>query len=1085
MGGTNAHVVVEEAPDAPARSPADTGCWRPLPLSARTGPALAALARNLAAHLKAYPELDLDDVAYTLQSGRRAMEHRRLCLCRDRHEAIACLEAAPLRGMQAIAGEGRRPLVFMFSGQGSQYPGMARALYAREPAFRTALDECAALIADDIDLLSLLSADTDPALLGRTEHAQPVLFAVEYALALLWRSRGIEPDALIGHSIGEYVAACLAGVFTLGDALATVVQRGRLMQACEPGAMLAVLQSAEQMQALLGGGVELAAHNAPDSCVLSGPIAAIEALRQRLDAAGTACRLLETSHGFHSAMMEPALGAFAEFLAGIELHAPSIDMVSNRTGDWLSAAQATAPAYWVEHLRHPVRFADGIRTLRSIDDPLFIEVGPGEALSRFARACLGADEAVVASLPGVEQAAHSEQWLLRAFSSLWLHGVPVDWQTLRTKDARARRKVSLPTYPFARERYAPRPAEPGMSEIAQEPRPLVEHAAAAVEDWFHVPAWDRIARVKPAPADGQCWVVFGEPAEQGLIDAVPGVTIVRAEPAGAWAETDDGGYRLDPRVSRHHRRLFGRLRAQARTALQWVLLPAVADTAGMDALVTMAQALLDLDEPLPLLLSVVTRDMQTVTGEESIDPERATIGGLCQVLPQEVPGLDCRLIDLAGAAAGDARQRQLLIDELSGPYDHRARIVALRGRYRWEMTWRGLPLAAEGPDLLPIEATYAIVGDLTGGLGMHYARFLRRERDARLILVGREGLPPSDDWERWLATHGTLHPVSRFIQRMKGLGREGEHWQLHSIDVGDPAVLGQALLQGTRHLGPLAGVFHADVMGDAASCPLAQLDPDERARIMRVKVKGCRALKAAVSAHQPGFVLMQSSLSALVGGPGFAAYAAANHFLDALAIEHTSPTRWISINWDACQLDDGPPAGGTALMAAALTPEQVWQATRRVLAEPGLAQVAVSPRPLLLRIDAAFDPSRAAAPSVRGLHGRPDLDTDYVAPRTPIEKAVAAAMAELLGIAEVGADDDFFALGGNSLLAIQAVTRLRKAFGVELPMRALLYGTPTVAGIAAVIEEDLAELSEDKAAAVEDLLDRIEDLSPDEAAKQL
>jgi acyl transferase domain-containing protein len=390
FGGTNAHVVVEEAP-APAARAASRSAHLVV-LSARTPPALEVLTAALAGRLEADPSLDLGAAAATLQRGRRAFEHRAAMVCSDRSEAVAALRSGDPRLL--AVGRCRRvgtPVAFLLSGQGAQHPGMARGLYDSEPVFQREIDRAAEALAGrpalgGRDLRELLwpAGGEDPeeaaARLRATEVAQPALFAVEHALARLWTAWGVEPAAMRGHSLGEWTAACLAGVFGFEDALELVAERGRLMAGCEPGTMLAVELTEDEVSGWLLGGLELAAVNAPAACVIAGPQAAVAGLEVQLGEVGVGCRRLHTSHAFHTASMAPAAEALAARLARVELRPPEIPFVSCLTGDWIEPERATDPGYWAAQLRRPVRFADGLAALAAEPHRALLEVGPGGAL---------------------------------------------------------------------------------------------------------------------------------------------------------------------------------------------------------------------------------------------------------------------------------------------------------------------------------------------------------------------------------------------------------------------------------------------------------------------------------------------------------------------------------------------------------------------------------------------------------------------------------------------------------------------------------------------------------------------------------
>ena len=451
VGGTNAHVVLEEAP-APA--PADSA--RPaqlLVLSARSEAALGRACAALADHLRAAADLALADAAFTLQAGRRGFAHRLALTADSVADAVAKLDAGASVGR---AREPAPPVAFLFPGQGAQYPDMGRGLYDHAPTFRTAIDQCASLLHPELgaDLRDLLyppaSSDAAAEALRNTAIAQPAIFAVEYALAQLWISWGVRPAAMAGHSVGEFVAACLAGVMALPDALSLVAARGRLMQALPGGAMLAVRLPEAELLKLLPASVSLAAVNAPSLCVAAGPFDAIAELEAALDERGAMGRRLHTSHAFHSAMTDPVLPELRARVAAVALRPPEIPFVSGVTGAWITAEQATSPDYWTRHCREPVRFADALAMLVADGAPVLLEVGPGRALATFAAQGAGRGMPIAGSLPDAQGAGGDLATILDGLGRLWTAGVAPDWRAVHAPFAR--RRVSLPTYRFERER---------------------------------------------------------------------------------------------------------------------------------------------------------------------------------------------------------------------------------------------------------------------------------------------------------------------------------------------------------------------------------------------------------------------------------------------------------------------------------------------------------------------------------------------------------------------------------------------------------------------------------------------------------
>ncbi|HEX3371309.1 MAG TPA: type I polyketide synthase, partial [Candidatus Acidoferrales bacterium] len=494
IGGTNAHVVLEEAP---APKPSEVR-WpsQLLLISARSSTALDSMTSRMAERLETEQGISLADACFTSQVGRKRFAHRRMLVSSSCEDAVESLRGkGPQKFISAVEESDTRAVTFMFSGQGSQHLGMARGVYEAQPLFRNNFDSCAIFLEQDLgcDLRKALYApDADAQVLNETRVAQPALFAIEYSLAQMWMSFGVLPDAMIGHSIGEYVAACLAGVFSLEDALRLVAARGSIMQKMPAGSMLAVTLSASEANKYVDGEISLAAANSPTLCTLSGPADAIAALKNKLETSGVECRALHTSHAFHSSMMDGALDSFSEVLRNVKLNAPTRPFLSNLTGTWITAEQATDRSYWAKHLRHAVHFAEGIRELAATPRRIFLEVGPGQALSTFARDCTRgmAGTQVLSSLPHPKDTLSDATFIVNTVGKLWLAGVPIQWGDFHKGEKLNR--VSLPTYFFERKRYCVKPV-PRLSTSASTPStaPGVLTRREDIGDWFYIPSWTR------------------------------------------------------------------------------------------------------------------------------------------------------------------------------------------------------------------------------------------------------------------------------------------------------------------------------------------------------------------------------------------------------------------------------------------------------------------------------------------------------------------------------------------------------------------------------------------------------------------
>jgi phthiocerol/phenolphthiocerol synthesis type-I polyketide synthase E len=525
MGGTNVHCILEEAPEQPPAGPSRP--WQLLTLSARTPTALEAMTERLKGWIEQHPEASLADVAHTLRTGRRTFRHRRTILCRDRDDALSVLRSRdPRRVLGSVQDKAERPVAFLLSGLGDHYPNMALGLYRSEPTFRAELDRAAELLKrEGLDLLGALfprgtgaqaeeaaaggtdmrallgrGAAPEPSPLDKTEIAQPALFAVEMALAKLLEEWGLRPRALAGYSLGEYTAACLAGVFSFEDGLRLVARRARLIAGLPAGAMLSVPLPEEEARQLAAGNLSLAAVNGPVLSVLAGPAEEVDALASRLSERGVATRRLPTTHAFHSKMMEPLRGALRDLLRTVRLAAPEIPYLSNVTGTWITDAQATDPEHWVRHLVEPVRFGAILTELFSESARVLVEVGPGQGLTSLAlQLAKGAPVAIPTLRPHWDRQP-DEPVLLGAVSRLWLAGLPIDWSGFVLHERR--RKLRLPTYPFEKKRYwieradVPRAVAGGQAAQVTEGE-MPEQVAAQALDLHDRPANLRNAYVAP------------------------------------------------------------------------------------------------------------------------------------------------------------------------------------------------------------------------------------------------------------------------------------------------------------------------------------------------------------------------------------------------------------------------------------------------------------------------------------------------------------------------------------------------------------------------------------------------------------
>ncbi|MFI6057614.1 beta-ketoacyl synthase N-terminal-like domain-containing protein [Streptomyces sp. NPDC051286] len=1099
IGGTNAHVVLEAAPVV-TTEPETDGDWQVLPLSARTPETLDAAAERLAAALTE-SGARLADAAHTLQSGRAEFAYRRAVVADSREGAAAALRQ-DRPAVAAGQGDQAPGVVFLFPGQGAQYPGMGADLYRTEPVFRAAFDRCAELLMPELgwdvrEVAFAADGEKTRERLRQTLYTQPTVFSLDYATAQLLLSCGIKPDAMTGHSLGEYVSACLAGVFSLEDILRVVARRAQLMQDLAPGRMLSVLLDEEALTKALDGRATIAAVNAPGSCVVAGTPEEVAEARRVLEEQGASVRELETSHAFHTALVEPALPALEEVLRSVTLNAPKIPFLSNVTGTWITDEQATDPAYWVAHTRRAVRFSDGVATLAQRGPVVFVESGPGSQLGGLVKT--HPEPGPVITLlrkPRTGAEAPAERRAVReGLAELWRHGVTVDWTALHTDGVR--RRVPLPAYPFQ-----------GRSFLLPKPAATTSVRTNSAR-WTYAPVWHRAPlAAAPEQTEPATWLVLadGRGLSGDLVAALRerGESVTTVRKAAAYARTSAHGFDADPADAEHLGRILKELRQDGLTPDRIVHAWAVTDPESADAssaegryahglatgfhsLVSLAQALGESGTDTPVRVDVLTDQLQDAHGSAVTRPERAALYGAVTVLPQEYAWLTCRSVDVlppADTAARTLLSKQLTA-ELAGPGAEP--LIAYRGAQRLRRAF-----APVEPTAVPIgqawraEAGYLVTG-ASGEAGLSFAEQLA-EAGAHLVLVGDPQFPAASEWAALPA--GAERTRAERLAAL--LAARPDAITYRAADLADPDQARLLVEEARTVLGAVNGVLHcADTRGTGL---VALKSRDDFEAVLKARVRSTLLLEELLAAEELDFFLTGSATTGIVGGFGQADNCAAAAFLDAFAAAGSAEGRnTVTLDWSQWEWDDWfelqmaglpevrelyerlrlsqgiPVADGLALARAALF--------------AGLPQLIVSRADFQ---DVLADQQGLTATSFTNALGSgrgegSDWDPATVWPDDELAQSVARVWQEMLGASPIGPEDDFYDLGGNSLFAIQIVGRLRQAHG-DFPMSAV-FEAPTVPGLAAAIRAHQAEsigLDEFEA-----MLREVEALSAAEAEQKL
>ncbi|MEH6359107.1 MAG: SDR family NAD(P)-dependent oxidoreductase [Amylibacter sp.] len=945
VGGTNAHVVLEEAPESVASELSDWP-FHILTVSGQSKAALDANAKALAEHLRTHPDQSLADISFTLKEGRHQFKHRRILVAETHEEAAALLETNdPLRVFNHRPVGDSAEVVFMFPGGGAQFTGMARNLYETEPVFQEwvdrGLDNLQLKLDYDIRALWLpeeQDADAAAEQLKQPSVQLPLVMIIEYALAQLWMSWGVRPSVLVGHSMGENTAACLAGVLSFEDCINLVHLRGQLFDTIPAGGMLSIPLPEQDIRDLLGDDLDLASVNGPELSVVSGATEALERIKTQLTHRGVACQRIAIDIAAHSRMLDPILEKFGDFLRTVTLNPPQIPIVSNRTGQFITAEEAMSPEYWVKHLRGTIHFADCITTLSQQANRIYLEVGPGKALSSLAAMNNDIDaQQTLSSLRHPDQKIADDVYFMGVLGRLWAAGANIDWAQI-WGDAK-RHRVVLPTYAFQRASYF---IEPGKVVDTGITNYLIRNDDP--KKWGYRPAWHpRLADCtidvehNLNAAEKQTWLLFvdslgiGSQVADRLRNA--GQTVIEVRTGDAFARTGDTSYVLAPERGREGfdlliKDLVGRGIAPNRIVNFWLLTeeenfrPGSSffhqnQEQGFYSLVFLAQAIGDENLPTPLHITTITSGAAQVKDERLIYPEKATILGPVRVIPREFPGVTCAALDVdidhaltletqksglwwrreikANVSKVDALATKILEDLLAPAQN---KITALRGEKRFELDFE----AAELPDLegdqkliYKTGGVYLITGGF-GGIGLTLAEDMVKNHQAKIILLARTGLPEAESWNRYLLTHSPNDKTAKRICAVQKLKAMGGDIMIVTADVCNLVEMSTVVDQAKARFGYIDGVIHAAGVVDDG--PLLTKNSAAIEDVLAPKIHGTQVLHKLFPDSALDWMVLFSSTSTVIAPAGQVDYLAANEYLNAYAKSRKGDdTQVVAINW--------------------------------------------------------------------------------------------------------------------------------------------------------------------------------------------
>ncbi|MDR3662956.1 MAG: SDR family NAD(P)-dependent oxidoreductase [Mycobacterium sp.] len=1125
FSGTNAHVLLQEAPApvaqaAPAEEPDDRR-FMVLPLSARTPAALLQSAEDYRSWVVAHPEATLSDVCITAGAGRAHFEHRAALVVNSLESARELLGALaddrPAPGLVRGQSADKPKTAWLFPGQGSQFAGMAKELFQTEPVFAEVMTRCAAAVADVLEkpLLDVIFDEGPGAeeTLRQTSYAQPAIFAVEMGLARLWQSWGFEPDVVLGHSVGQYTAACVAGVFSVEDGMRLLAERGRLFGNLPAGGrMAAVFAAPERVERLTDEypSLSVAAYNGANT-VLSGPAADLERAVAGLTADGVRCDWLDTSHAFHSALLDPALDEFESYANQFTFNAPQRILVCNRTGDTLGRTAKLDGQYWRRHARQPVEFAKGVETLSKLGCAALLEVGPQPVLTAAALRAWPDPATAPRAIASLRRKGADHRQITEALAATYVAGHLPDFAAVRPGSAH---KFDLPTYPFQRKAYwfrderitpsatahhgggatteAVRLLEDGrIDELAalldgagtgadQSTTEVLNKLAAqhnrqrnaqSVADARYEVRWDRWEKsVAVAPSEigeGSAWVVVGDISAQ----------------ADVLAPLTDALTRLG-----HRHRVLGlpgsdadeqQLEADLRTAVEdeptlRILHIAALDAdsgsaASMQSLLRMqhrilggtqrlfrAAAAADLRAP----IWMITLGAQRVTDTDTVAPEQTSLWGFGRSAALEYPQVWGGLADLADGTSDE--WSRLITQVIAAPRGEDQIALRAEGVHVPRLVRRtGQP----NPTQLELrtDATYLVTGGL-GSLGLEIASCLAAHGARHLVLTSRRA------------------PSEATQQRIDALrDQHGCETRVVTADVANPHDVARLMSTLRAELPPLAGVVHA--AGENSTTPLSTLEDAELERVFSGKVWGAWYLSEAIADQRLDFFLSTSSISAVWGSYGQTAYSAANAFLDGLTWRlREQGVPGMSVNfgpWAAGMADPDARAQLERRGVRTLSPADALTGMTDVMVAAGAPAEAVvgrmdwakflpiysqaGQRALLAEVAREVPDSASAA---TGPSGNTRLVEQLIAAPVQQRKKLVLeylrdAVAEVTRIdaSEIREEAGFFDLGMDSLMAVELRRRLEQAVGKELPAT-LAMDHPRLTDVADYLLGDILNLNE-------------------------
>jgi len=1087
IGGTNVHMILEKAPSPrPIRTYNNHSV---ICLSANTPSALNTLSKNLSDFVNKNSEIDIANLAYTLQTGRMHQKYRKTFVVNDTAELIQ--ELAKEQIVQEITE--CPETVFLFPGMGGFYPKMGYDLYLKESVFKNAMDNCFFIIhvKTGKDFKSMMYGDKTLEIPNDYLTPQMMIFAFEYSLTVLLKSWGIVPSRAIGYSLGEYVAACIADVFSLEDVLEILIQRGKLINTVDTGGMYTVLLSKKDIQPYLEVGVSVAIDNG-ESVVVAGQKDKLESLIGILQRNNVSAYEISDKYALHTSELDYIGEKFKSILSQYKINEPLLPIVSNVTGKW-GTEEFISPKYWVKHLAETIDFSKAAKTfLEKNNNAIYLEVGVGNFIGKLLNRNVNSKDAlrhVSLSRSENQRKNQNEQlsdhtYLMKALASLWEHGGDINWNALHGDQKR--NKLSVPTYPFEGSNYSLQVDNSYSDTVISDDLVRKEDLSS----WFYVPSWKKkplVLNDDLVLQNNRNILVLGLANSEELCNVLSKNkhNVIQVNYGDNYKMITKNSYLLDHNKNLDVLKLFKNLESEGVILDSILDLTSITDSnqkSNLERTVALFQCIKQTKYAnVKLDYFAISSCLFQVYGNEKINPEKSGIISTIKVIPQENPNIRCRLIEIEEESlkTRNGSFYKIINHELNANDS----IISYRGKYRWTRVYEPYPIlnSESKSSYIKNKGTYIIVGGL-GDVGFTIAQYIVENFESNVVVVGRSKIPEKAERKKWVKKNGPNDLISLKIARINRL--ESGKGKVVVVQ-GDSTSLNQmksVVEQVKSNFGEINGIFYSAGEVSTMSLNLANnIDPQQLSNHLSSKIKGLSVLQKIVKKNSLDFTAILSSTSSILGGIGMIGYAAANQYVDSLILKENSDehsTRWMSLNYtylnkeedsqkaisaetlkrveDEQNISSSSKKGGRELFEklflknndtanTAINSEESKKIFERILSKNNNeSQIIISPvdfPTLVEKLKKTTVQIQEEDIVYKGVkRNRPITPFPYVSPTNDVERKLSEIWEGVFGF-EVGLRDDFFQLGGDSLGIISIISNIQKIFNVSIDIHEVFKNT--------------------------------------------